>query len=164
MLEKNSGMFGIICSFTQILGGEYLSWTSRSRGFSRFLMYTRSIHLDLVVIQTLSAHTRQFLKDLSTGETTQITSGETLAANPDIHDDIVVWMDYRACDNPNNKNDHQNIEIWGYDLSTETEFQITDLPGWPKGFPRIWKDKVYVHMFRELAKGDAIYEFDLPEH
>ncbi len=107
-------------------------------------------------------HGAVFMKDLDTGEVTRITGGETLAAYPDIHDDIIVWMDYRDCDNPNNKDDHSHIEIWGYDLRTETEFQITDLPDWPKGFPRVWEDKVYVHMFREFAGGNAIYQFDLP--
>jgi hypothetical protein len=38
--------------------------------------------------------------------------------------------------------------------------QITDLPEYRKGFPRIWGDKVYVHMFQGATNG--IYQFELP--
>jgi beta propeller repeat protein len=165
--ELNSGVENI--SGYDFTKEEFFSVTDDEEyQFAPRMHKNRVVYMDLRLGESNTRgdweHGAIFMKDLSTGETTQITSGETLAANPDIHDDIIVWMDYRACDNPNNKDDHQNIEIWGYDLSTQTEFQITDLPGWPKGFPRVWKDKVYVHMFRELAAGDAIYQFDLPEH
>ena len=101
------------------------------------------------------------MKDLDSGEITQITDGEAIASYPDIYDDIIVWMDWRDCPNPNNKNDLSAIEIWGYNLKTGHTFQITDLPEYQKGFPRIWKDKIYIHMFKGAK--DGIYQFDLPE-
>ena len=101
------------------------------------------------------------MKDLDSGEVKQITDGSAIASYPDIHDDIIVWMDWRNCPNPNNKNDLSAIEIWGHNLKTGKTFQITDLPSYQKGYPRIWGDKVFVHMFN--GPKDHIYVFDLPE-
>ncbi|MFO8071257.1 MAG: hypothetical protein R6V85_05210, partial [Polyangia bacterium] len=106
-------------------------------------------------------HTAVFAHDLDTQETTQITSGEWIACYPDVHDEIVVWADYRACDDPNNGHDFSGVEIWGYNLTTEQEFQVTDLPGRAKTMPRIWDDAVYVDM-RTPEGGNAVYRFDLP--
>ena len=53
-------------------------------------------------------------------------------------------------------------EIWGYNLTTETEFQVTNLPGRIKQTPRIWEDKVFVHM-SIASGGDGIFVFDLPD-
>ncbi len=71
-------------------------------------------------------------------------------------------MDWRNCPNPNNKADLSAIEIWGYDIAADKTFQITDLPEYQKGFPRIWGDKVYVHMFKGAKNG--IYQFELPQY
>ena len=54
------------------------------------------------------------------------------------------------------------MEIYGYDVATETEARITELPGRPKAHPRIWGDRVFVDM-QTLAGGNAIFMFDLPE-
>ncbi|MFO8070654.1 MAG: hypothetical protein R6V85_02155, partial [Polyangia bacterium] len=89
-------------------------------------------------------------------------SGEWIACYPDVHGENIIWLDYRACDNPNNVNNFSCAEIWGYNLSTEQEFQVTDLPGRAKQTPRVWGDKVYVHMMKEDPSEDAIYRFDLP--
>jgi beta propeller repeat protein len=107
------------------------------------------------------AHGAIFMKDLDLGEVLQITDGSALASYPDIYGDIIVWMDWRNCEYPNNKNDLSAIEIWGHNLKTGSSFQITNLPEYKKGFPRIWKDKVYVHMFKGAENG--IYQFELPE-
>ena len=95
------------------------------------------------------------------GAVKQITDGAAIAGYPDIHDDIIVWMDWRNCPNPNNKNDLSTIEIWDHNLVTGTTMQITDLPEYRKGYPRIWGRKLYVHMFKDNRNG--IYMFDLPE-
>jgi beta propeller repeat protein len=127
---------------------------------------TRVVYHDLKLGNSLPAgdwnHAAVFMYDLETKTTTQITSGEWIAADPDIYENIVVWADSRACSNPNDKHDLANVEIWGYNLDTATEFQITDLPGRAKETPRIWGDKVFVHMYK-AAGGDAIYMFDLPD-
>ena len=106
-------------------------------------------------------HGAIFMKDLDSGEVTQITDGTSIASYPDIYDDIVVWMDWRGCAEPNNKSDLSAIEIWGHNLKTGKTFQITDLPEYQKGFPRIWEDKVYVQMFQGNKNG--IYQFELPD-
>ncbi len=89
-----------------------------------------------------------------------ITNGEWIAATPDIYGDIVVWMDYRNC--LKQKKGHLAcVEIWGFDLNTETEFQITNLPDLPKSYPRIWENKVFVHMFEKDYSKDAVYMFEI---
>ena len=106
-------------------------------------------------------HSAVFLYDLTTQTAQQITNQAWISAYPDVYGDIIVWVDYRNCSDPNNKNSTSNVEIWGYNISTDTTFQITDLPGRSKTTPRIWGDKVFVHMYKETS-GDAIYMFDLP--
>jgi beta propeller repeat protein len=106
-------------------------------------------------------HSAVFMYEISTGVTTQITSGAWIAAYPDVYDNIIVWADYRDSANPNNKNSLSGVEIWGYNIDTTTEFKITNLPGRAKTTPRIWGDKVFVAMYKATS-GDAIYMFDLP--
>ncbi|MFO8070636.1 MAG: hypothetical protein R6V85_02065 [Polyangia bacterium] len=130
------------------------------------------IHEDLVVWQDFRLgageptgsweHCAIFVKDLGTGDTTQITDGAAIAAYPDVHGDVVVWQDYRHCDDPQDKNDFDNVEIYGYNLATETEARITSLPGRPKVHPRVWGDRVFVDM-QTLEGGNAIFVFDLPD-
>ena len=101
--------------------------------------------------------------NLTSGETTQITSGDWIASFPDIYNNIIIWSDSRDCSNPNDKNSIDNIQIWGYNLDTSTEFQITNIPDRTKATSRIWGDKVFVHMAQTTAgMSDAIYMFDLP--
>lgn len=107
-------------------------------------------------------HAAVYKYDAAAESTEQITSAEWICSFPDIHENIIVWMDYRECGNPNNKNDMTNVEIWGYNIETEQTFQITNLPGRTKGFPRIWGNRVFVHMYK-LDGGNAIYMFDLPD-
>ncbi len=106
-------------------------------------------------------HGAIFMKDLDSGKVEQITDGAALASYPDIYDDIIVWMDWRNCPSPNDKHDLSAIEIWGYNLASGKMFQITNLPEYQKGFPRIWKDKVYVQMFKDNKNG--VYQFELPD-
>ena len=109
-------------------------------------------------------HAAIFMYDLESHETTQITSGEWIASFPDINENIIIWSDYRDCANPNDKNSFENVQIWGYNLDTETEFQVTDIPDRVKATSRIWGDKVFVDMAQTTpGKVNAIYMFDLPD-
>jgi hypothetical protein len=107
-------------------------------------------------------HAAVFAYDLTTEATKQITSGAWIAAYPDVYENHVVWLDYRASSNPNDAQSFDGVEIWGYNLTTDTEFQITNLPGRPKQTPRIWGNKVFVDMMT-TSGGNAIYMFDLPD-
>jgi hypothetical protein len=109
------------------------------------------------------AHAAVFIYDIETEARVRLTNGEWIAAYPDVFGDIVIWADYRNCADPNNKNSFYNVEIWGHDLVSGVDFQITDLPGRAKTTPRIWGDKVYVHMYTTTG-GSAIYMFDIPAH
>jgi hypothetical protein len=102
-----------------------------------------------------------FMKDLNTGDTTQITDGKAIANAPDIHGNIIVWHDYRHCTDPQNKNDWSNPEIYGYNIETQKEFRITDLPGIPKTDPRVWGDKVFFDMSTGGGR-NAVFMVDLP--
>jgi hypothetical protein len=107
-------------------------------------------------------HSVVFLYNLQTKEAKQITNQDWISAYPDVNGDIIVWADYRESANPNDKNSLAGVQIWGYNLSTEYEFQITDIPNRAKSLPRIWEDKVFVAMYKETPGEDAIYMFDLP--
>jgi hypothetical protein len=107
-------------------------------------------------------HSAVFLRDLVTDETIQVAGGEWIAAEPDVFGNIVIWNDSRACDNPNDKNDYSDVEIWGKNIDTDIEQQIFDLPDRPKTMPRIWGDKVFIHMFKADPSEDAIYMITLP--
>jgi hypothetical protein len=109
-------------------------------------------------------HAAIFMYDLESHETTQITSGEWIASFPDINENVVIWSDYRDCADPNNKNSFENVQIWGYNLDTETEFQVTNIPDRVKSTSRIWGDKVFLDMAQTTpGKVNAIYMFDLPD-
>ncbi|MCP4603125.1 MAG: hypothetical protein GY847_21860 [Proteobacteria bacterium] len=109
-------------------------------------------------------HVAVYMNDVATGETKLITDGASIAAHPDIFGDIVVWLDYRGNDDPHDKYNVRDAEVYGYNLLTEQEFQITDHPGRSKYTPRIWGDKVYIHMEREdSVTAHDIYQFELPE-
>jgi hypothetical protein len=114
-------------------------------------------------------HEAVFVYDLDTQERTQLTNAQWIAGEPDIWNEIVIWMDYRGCANPNDVQDFSNIQIWGYNLETQTEFRITDLPAdaWPnrpKATPRIWGYEVYVDMTTISPDTyNSIFVFDLPD-
>ncbi|MDD5307977.1 MAG: hypothetical protein PHU25_11705 [Deltaproteobacteria bacterium] len=110
-----------------------------------------------------------FVYDMETKERKQITNAKWICLYPDIWNEIVVWMDYRDSTDPNNAQAFDGVQIWGYNLNTGKEFQITNLPStaWPerpKEHPRIWGYKVYVDMMTKTQGiENAIYQFDLPE-
>ena len=107
-------------------------------------------------------HSSIWLYDIETEQTTQITDGSSIADNPDVFGDIVIWEDYRLCPDPQNKNQFYCVEVFGRNLVTDVEFQITDLPTYAKQPPpRIWGDKVFVHMYPPSG-GSALFVFDLP--
>ena len=81
---------------------------------------------------------------------------------PDIYDNIIIWADYRDSANPNDVDSFSGVQIWGYNIDTATEFQITNIPDRPKTMPRIWGDKVFVDM-QKTTGGSAIYMFPLPD-
>jgi hypothetical protein len=107
-------------------------------------------------------HSSIWLYDLDSEQTVQITDGSSVAIFPDVFGNIVIWSDYRHCADPQNKALMDCAEIYGKNLVTDVEFKITDHPGWAKQPPpRIWGDKVFVHMYPPSG-GSALFLFDLP--
>ena len=94
-------------------------------------------------------------------EKTSITSENWITSFPDIFDEIIVWADYRDCVDPNSTADLGCVEIWGYDLKKQTEFQITNSPGRRKADPRIWGNRVYFQMDHEKGDGFGLYVVEL---
>ncbi|MDD5307251.1 MAG: hypothetical protein PHU25_08015, partial [Deltaproteobacteria bacterium] len=88
------------------------------------------------------AHQDIYMHDFVTGETTGITNANWIHYGPDISGDRIVWEDYRACSDPNNKYDWDGIDIWTYDLKTKTEHQLTSYPG-SESEPQVDGDRVY---------------------
>lgn len=148
--------------------GDFIEITDDARSqLAPKIQGTRVVYMDLKLGTSGPMgdwnHAAVFMYDLETHETTQITSGEWIAAYPDIHENIIVWADYRDSADPNNNTSFAGVQIWGYNLDTETEFQITDIPDRPKQTPRVWGEKVFVHMYKTTPGQDAIYMFDLPD-
>ena len=107
-------------------------------------------------------HSSIWLYDLETEQTLQITDGSSIADGPDVFGDIVISEDFRLCPDPQNKNQFYCVEVFGKNLVTDAEFQITNLPTYAKQPPpRIWGDKVFVHMYPPSG-GSALFMFDLP--
>lgn len=98
--------------------------------------------------------------DLASGQTKLIAGGFFITAHPDVWEDTVVWMDYRKSLNQS-REDLGAVEIWGFDSKTKKRFQITDLPGRPKAYPRIWGDRVFVLMFDRRFLSGNVYMFDV---
>jgi hypothetical protein len=105
-------------------------------------------------------HSAVFLYDLDTKETQQVSGGDWIACYPDVHNDVVVWLDYRACTNPNDINQFRCAQVWGKNIKTGVEKQISAIAR-PKDFVRVWDNRVYVHMMRQDPKFDGIFMFDL---
>jgi len=109
-------------------------------------------------------HSSVWLYDIATEQTMKIAGGDWIACGPDVFGDIVIWEDFRLCPNPHNKNQFYCVEVFGRNLVTDVEFQITDLPTHAKQPPpRIWGDKVFVHMYPPSGGSSALFMFDLPE-
>jgi beta propeller repeat protein len=61
-----------------------------------------------------NGNTDIFLYDITTGDTTQITTDPYNQFNPEICGDIIVWVDSR----------NGNRDIYAYDIATGTEMQM----------------------------------------
>ena len=105
-------------------------------------------------------HTAIFAKDLDTGAVTQLTDGSAIAASPDVYGNVVVWLDWRNCADPQNQNIMDCAEVYGHNLATGVEVRITYLPDRAKQTARIWSNHLFVDM--KTTSGNAIFMIDLP--
>jgi beta propeller repeat protein len=64
--------------------------------------------------------------NLSSGEEFPISTYQSLKFFPSIYKDIVTWLDFRKVDLASGARENLNLEIYAYDLSSGTEFAITD--------------------------------------
>lgn len=106
-----------------------------------------------------------YLMDVNTRETKLVAGKDHIAVFPDINGEIVVWQDYRDCENPNDIQEFHNSEVWGYNIKTGKEFKITNLPNRKKLFPRVWGGRAFIQMSRkDDPTKTSIYAFDISEH
>ncbi|UCG70640.1 MAG: hypothetical protein JSV09_06380 [Thermoplasmata archaeon] len=89
-----------------------------------------------------------YLYDITTGDTTQITTDPNHQFNPKICGDIIVYVDSR----------NGNNDIYAYDLGTQTEMQITTDPA-PQRHPYIYGDIITWTDFRGPYGGEDIYMY-----
>jgi len=71
----------------------------------------------VVWTDTRASNADIYYKDVSLGSGKALCTYMTHQTQPDICGDLVVWQDKRA--------GATNINIWGYNLATSTEFQVT---------------------------------------
>jgi beta propeller repeat protein len=74
-------------------------------------------------------HADIYLYDIDAGTETRLTDGAWIQKEPDIFGDIVVWQDHRNCDEPQNRYDFSNIDIWMHDLKTGKQQPVTTREG-----------------------------------
>lgn len=108
------------------------------------------------------ANAAVYLKNLTTNHNSKIEGGEWIATYPDVHENLIVWIDYRNSTDPNDKNSLDNTEIWSYNLQNQQKQQITAHPGRKKINPRIWDNNLYLQMEKQDGNGDAIYKLEIP--
>jgi beta propeller repeat protein len=90
-----------------------------------------------------------------------ICNAEESQVGPAIHGDIVVWMDYRNEFFPPGCWPDCNTDIYGYDLSTGTEFVICDEEHF-QGYPAVYGDTV---VWVDGRNGNYdLYGYDLATH
>jgi hypothetical protein len=96
--------------------------------------------------------------DVATGEDFVVTEEASLQHYPDIDGDLVVWEDERNSSRPHEYG-RDNTDIYGKNLTTGEEFQVTSLPGLEVR-PRIVDRTVYY----QAAATDSgeIFAVDLP--
>jgi beta propeller repeat protein len=103
-----------------------------------------------------------YLYEIATETTTRITDGEFIQWYPDIWENTIVWADYRDSTEPNNMNDFSGVEIYSYDLVSEEETKITDLPGRGKMYPRVFGNRIFFEM-KDFQDDIQIYMVELGE-
>lgn len=99
--------------------------------------------------------------DLNTQTEYPICTAPKSQVGPAIYGDIVVWMDYRNEPSPSTCWPDCNTDIYGYDLSTATEFAICT-EGHFQGYPAIYGDTV-VWIDKRNGNGD-VYAYNLTTH
>ena len=89
----------------------------------------------IVYSQDVGNDSHIFIKDLTTGENTQITSGELYCYYPDIYQNNIVWVQ-RPTETANTNN-----EIYFYNLDNEEQLRLTN-NNIGDSSPRIWDDYI----------------------
>ena len=102
-----------------------------------------------------------YMYDLSTHKETQITTNESNQMEPAIYGDRIVWTDGRNGGGWENVRLTGNWDIYLYDLSTSTEYQITTNNAM-QSFPAIYGDRIVWEDNR--SENWNIYMYDLSTH
>ncbi|HWQ48772.1 MAG TPA: PKD domain-containing protein, partial [Methanosarcina sp.] len=99
-----------------------------------------------------------YMYDLSTSKEYQITTNNSMQADPDIYKDKIVWRDERNMeDNP-----YLHVQIYMYNISTSVESQVNYEEGihFVLSPPRIYGNTI-VWMAEGVATNYNIYVYDL---
>jgi len=93
----------------------------------------RAIHIMCLAV-AIAALGSSAVADFQSFPISTGAAGQGFKVNPSVSGSIVVWEDYL--------HSNGNSQIYGYDLSTETEFVVTDDPSYNDRHPRIDGDTV----------------------
>lgn len=96
-----------------------------------------------------------FVYDLATGQQRNLTADSAWQIQPDIHEDRIVWTDYR-----NAIPSYPNLDIYSYDLNLNREQPVTTEPHLQSD-PSVWGNKVVYQDTRNPEGGIDIYLSDL---
>ncbi|MGB9929498.1 MAG: PKD domain-containing protein, partial [Methanosarcina sp.] len=101
-----------------------------------------------------------YMYDIATSKEYQITTNNSLQAEPDIYKDRIVWRDHRNM----GENPYEHIQVYMYNISTSTESPVNygeNLVHFVNGAPRIHGNKI-VWMAESIGTNYNIYVYDLP--
>ena len=103
--------------------------------------------------------------NLSNGEEFPISTYQSLKFFPSIYKDIVTWLDFRKVDLASGARENLNLEIYACNLSSGTEFAITDdeLMQEPPGAD-IYGDTMVWSECNQSESVCGIYSYDLTMH
>jgi hypothetical protein len=86
-----------------------------------------------------------------------------------VEGDWIVWQDFRNDKNPLGlgSTDHDNIEIWGYNISMDQEYQIGSFHEVLGPKLKVHNEKLYFNMMAipgsSPAESSSIFEIDLSQ-
>jgi beta propeller repeat protein len=93
---------------------------------------------------------------------TRITNDSAVQNYPKIYNNYIVWEDERNIQNPFESFSEENYDIYGYNLDTDVEFQITEDQS-KQAKPAIWGDIVTWGDWGNDTNGIGIYNLTVME-
>lgn len=142
----------------QITEETYPLWWPKIHG--KYVVYQSMKHSNSYDFEGGWDHAMVVLYNIETQEKTEITTPGWAAITPWVYDNIVVWLDYRNAESPNNRH-MPGAEVWAYNIDTKRQTKIIGGENLHLGNPSIVKDKLFT--LTADSQKISVYLWDLKE-